>query len=157
MHSEVSLEWQVRVVTSKKTWRRLLLHELRPPARPTQVRGLIQRGGSTIRLMSLTNKENSRVCLQSGYTRLSFSKYDIKFSAGGLIVSVAHIVTSQFGDSLFTRVKLIYSILDRLYSVSCTYFLPLFARWGQCPLDYRLLCKFPQLAFLQKEKKTCPI
>ena len=68
------------------------------------------------------------MCLQSGYTRLSFSKYDIKFSAGGLIVSVAHIVTSQFGDSLFTRVKLIYSILDRLYSVSCTYFLPLFAR-----------------------------
>ena len=67
------------------------------------------------------------------------------------------IVTSQFGDSLFTRVKLIYSILDRLYSVSCTYFLPLFARWGQCPLDYRLLCKFPQLAFLQKEKKNCPI
>lgn len=48
------------------------------------------------------------MCLQSGYTRLSFSKYDIKFSAGGLIVSVAHIVTSQFGDSLFTRVKLIY-------------------------------------------------
>lgn len=65
-HSEVSLEWQVRVVTSKKTWGRLSLHELQPPARPTQVRGLVQRGGSTIILISLTNKENSRVCLQSG-------------------------------------------------------------------------------------------